>query len=240
VPLRSRFLGYGHRVSFVCVGHESLSTYSVRRVAREVARDATAWNQLGCLSPHVVYVEEDGAMAPEGFAGLLAEELERIESSDPRGELSLEESAAIEARRTVYAMRAAMAPSPGDRPNHATVFGDAWTSVKLWRSDGTTAWTVVYDSDPRFETSCLNRFLYVKPLRRFEDLLRHAGPVRHHVSTVALAASENRLGEMAMQLARWGVSRICPVGRMQEPPMAWRHDGRPALADLLTFTDLES
>ncbi|KAB2660635.1 MAG: hypothetical protein DVB31_13720 [Verrucomicrobia bacterium] len=240
VPLRSRFVGYGHRVSFVYVGHELLSSYSVRRVAREVAHDATAWNQLGCLSPHVVYVQEDGAMAPEGFAGLLAEELARIEASDPRGEVGVGEAAAIQARRTVYAMRASMASAHGERPRHETAFRDGASSVKLWHSEGTTAWTVVYDADPRFEASCLNRFVYVKPVRRFDEMLRHAEPVRHHVSTVALAVAEGHLGEMALQLARWGVPRVCPVGRMQEPPLAWRHDGRPALADLLTFTDLES
>jgi hypothetical protein len=35
------------------------------------------------------------------------------------------------------------------------------------------------------------------------------------------------------------VTRVCPLGRMQEPPLTWRHDGRPALADLITWTDLE-
>ena len=33
--------------------------------------------------------------------------------------------------------------------------------------------------------------------------------------------------------------RVCPLGQMQEPPLTWRHDGRPALADLITWTDWE-
>jgi hypothetical protein len=27
---------------------------------------------------------------------------------------------------------------------------------------------------------------------------------------------------------------------MQNPPLTWRHDGRPALGDLLTWTDCEN
>ena len=46
-------------------------------------------------------------------------------------------------------------------------------------------------------------------------------------------------GEVAAQLARWGVSRVCSLGRMQLPPLTWRHDGRPALGDLVTWTDFE-
>ena len=41
------------------------------------------------------------------------------------------------------------------------------------------------------------------------------------------------------QLARWGVTRVCPLGEMQKPPLTWRHDGRPPLGELVTWTDLE-
>jgi hypothetical protein len=217
-----------------------LSSYSVKRVVRDVARDVTAWNQLGCLSPHVVYVQEDGVASPDSFAAALAEELARIETVEPRGELDPAESVAIQSRRTVYGMRAAAGSAAHERPRHETAFRDGAFGVKVWQSEGSTAWTVVYDADPRFEASCLNRFVYVKPVRRFDEVLRHAEPLRHHVSTVALAAVEHQLSELALQLAHWGVPRVCPVGRMQEPPLAWRHDGRPALGDLLSFTDLET
>ncbi|MDR2463888.1 MAG: hypothetical protein LBD30_08950 [Verrucomicrobiales bacterium] len=32
-----------------------------------------------------------------------------------------------------------------------------------------------------------------------------------------------------------GVSRFCPTGGLQAPPLAWRHDSRPRLADLLKW-----
>jgi hypothetical protein len=60
------------------------------------------------------------------------------------------------------------------------------------------------------------------------------------VSTVGLAASDEIARELALTLARWGVTRICPIGQMQNPPLTWRHDGRPALGDLVRWTDYES
>jgi hypothetical protein len=98
---------------------------------------------------------------------------------------------------------------------------------------------VVYEEDPRFQMSCLNRFIYVKSVADLAEALRAAETVRGKVSTVGLAAPEAQVVALATQLAHWGVPRVCPPGRMQHPPLTWRHDGRPALGDLVTWTDWE-
>jgi hypothetical protein len=99
---------------------------------------------------------------------------------------------------------------------------------------------VVYEADPQFQMSCLNRFIYVKPVADLTEALRHADTVRGKISTVALGAAADRAQQLAMQLAHWGVPRICPLGQMQNPPLTWRHDGRPALADLVQWTEWEA
>ncbi|MED6314334.1 MAG: acyl-CoA reductase, partial [Verrucomicrobiota bacterium] len=73
-----------------------------------------------------------------------------------------------------------------------------------------------------------------------EEALHVLEPVRESVSTVGIAASEARMRDIANQLAIWGVPRICPLGKMQRPPLAWRHDGRPALGELVRWSDLET
>ncbi len=242
VPSTCRLLSYGHRLSFAFIGAEMLGTYLARKVAERAAHDVAAWNQQGCLSPHVLYVEDSGTLAPDGFAALLAEALAKQETLEPRGPLSPSESASIDQRRGLHQLRAA---------HHQALHRDAITvprgpffeapsaETQVWASNGSTAWTVVYEADPSFRSSCLNRFIYVKPCRNLGDALRRAEVVRGQVSTVGLAASEGRAQELALDLARWGVSRVCPLGRMQEPPLAWRHDGRPALGELVRWTDWE-
>ena len=44
----------------------------------------------------------------------------------------------------------------------------------MWRSENSTAWTVVYEADPQFQTSCLHRFVYVKGTPDLESVLRGA------------------------------------------------------------------
>jgi len=224
LPQRVRFLGYGHRVSFGFITGDSLpSSFRAKQVAARAADDVVAWNQLGCLSPHVIYVQNGGVITTEGFAELLAAELAQREATEPRGELPVEAAAAIAARRGIYEVRAAHAP------------GD----TRHWCSPDSTAWTVIFESDPRFQLSCLNRFVYVKSVPDLKTLLENVDSIRGQVSTVGVAMGGETANEIARQLARWGVLRICPLGQMQNPPLTWRHDGRPALGDLVTWSDWE-
>lgn len=221
LPIHTRFLGYGHRVSFGYVASDVLSETNGHMVAAAAAEDVVAWNQLGCLSPHVIYVQSGGVVSPEQFAESLAEELEKREAAEPRGELSVASGATIAARRGIYEVRAAHSPE-----------------TRLWQSKGSTAWTVVFEADPRFQASCLHRFVYVKPAKDLMEVLHNADAVRGKVSTVGLAAADSAV-ELARQLARWGATRVCPLGQMQNPPLTWRHDGRPSLGDLVTWMDWE-
>jgi hypothetical protein len=224
LPLKTKFIGYGHRVSFGFVTGEVLYGSSAKKIIARAADDVVAWNQLGCLSPHVIYVQLGGEVLPEHFAQMLAEELEKREASEPRGELRAEHAAAIASRRGIYEVRAAHAPE----------------ATQHWCSKDSTAWTVIYEDDARFQLSCLNRFIYVKGVADLKTALENADSVHGKVSTVGIAAPEEKISEIATQLARWGVTRICPLGQMQNPPLTWRHDGRPALSDLITWTDVEN
>ena len=222
LPQKTRFIGYGHRVSFGYVTEQVLSGMSPQKIVSRAAQDVAAWNQLGCLSPHVIYVESGGNISPEQFAELLAKELDVMEQKQPRGKLSPEESANIAYRRSFYEVRAA----------HSL-------DTKLWRSADSTAWTVLFENDPRFQMSSLNRFIYVKAVANLTQAIEGADAVRGKISTVGVAATEDRGKEIADELARWGVTRICPLGQMQNPSLLWRHDGRPSLGDLVTWTDWE-
>lgn len=223
LPPKVRFLGYGHRASFAFVASGALAGFGAKRVVQRAAADVVAWDQLGCLSPQVVYVEHGGGVSAEQFAELLAEELAKRESTEPRGALTTEVAATIASRRSFYEVRAAHSPD-----------------TRMWRSENSTAWTVIYEADPKFQSSCLHRFIYVKGTPDLENALRGADELRGRVSTVGLAATEDKAPELAQQLARWGVTRVCSLGQMQNPPLTWRHDGRPALGDLVTWTDWET
>jgi hypothetical protein len=222
LPATVRFLGYGQRVSFGFVARESLREETVAETVARAADDVIAWDQNGCLSPHVFYVEERGAVESDQFAQRLAVELAKREASEPRGKISVEAAAAIASRRAIY----------------ETIVAHR-ADAKIWASQNSTAWTVVFEHNVNFRFSPLNRFIYVKPVPDLAAVMQGVDEIHGKVSAVGIAAPPEKMQELALRFARWGATRICPLGQMQNPPLTWRHDGRPALGDLVTWTDFE-
>ncbi len=222
VPISKKFISYGNKISFAYITREMLSKFQVKNLVKLATDDISAWNQLGCLSPHVIYVETGGNVSVEQFAEMLAEDLQNRENTEPRGEITVYEASAITSRRAFYDVRAANLDT-----------------TKIWYCADSTAWTVVFENDPLFQPSCMNRFIYVKAVSDINTVLQNSVKIQGVVSTVGLAAPMSKAKEIIMILAKWGVSRVCALGAMQKPPLAWRHDGRLSLAELVNWTDWE-
>lgn len=218
VPLGARFVAYGHKLSFGVIGREWLTPDRARDTARRAGYDLAKYDQQGCLSPHLFYVERGGAVSPPDFAALLAEALGEYQQAAPRGRISLAEAVAIRQLRAGYEFR---------------------PDVTLYESPGDTAWTVAYDESSEFEASCLNRTIRIRPVDDILATAELARPFRAYLQTVGLAVDPPRLQQLASLLGRLGADRICPLGRMPDPSPAWHHDGRFNLLDLVRWTDLE-
>jgi hypothetical protein len=218
----ARFLGYGHKLSFAAIAREALEPGADREAAQRAARDVALFDQHGCVSPHLVYVEEGGATSPAEWARLLARALQREEEELPRGALSPGESAAIRQLR-----------------GEAEFAQLAGQGVELHASAEGTAWTVIYDPDPAFSASCLNRVVRVKPVPELDDvsaLVRDIAPV---LQSVGVAGPAERTRTLAETLGALGASRVAPLGSMAWPPPTWHHDGHPPLRDLVRWCDWE-
>jgi hypothetical protein len=182
--------------------------------ARDAAHDVIVFDQLGCLSPHVFYVAGDAHSYAAALASCLAEEDRRT----PRSAVALSVANAIRASREDISFRMA-----NDE------------KLALWTSPGSTAWTVVYDETRGFPASPLHRFVFVKPLP--VDLAEELAPVARHLSCAGIHPATL---EIAERLRPLGMSRICPLGRMQQPPWTWHQEGHPTLGSLVRWVDFES
>jgi len=217
-PPAARFLAYGPRLSFGVVGRSRLAAGAAEKVVRAAALDASTFDQQGCVSPHVFYVEAGGEVSPRQWAALLAREMEAVERELPRGALSPGEASAIRQLRGEAEFAA---------------------GVELHASEKGTAWTVVHDPDPAFEASCLNRVVRVKPVASLAEVPALVAGYGEVLQTVGIAADGAEAAELAAELGRLGASRIAPIGEMAWPPPWWHHDGMPPLRALLRWCDWE-
>jgi hypothetical protein len=111
--------------------------------------------------------------------------------------------------------------------------------VALYASLQGTEWTVIYDTDPVFIPSPLYRTIRVKPLASLAQLASLLTPHRSYLEAAGIAIGKERLSEAAETLGQAGVSRVCPIGALQLPPLSWRHGGRPRIADLVRWVEVE-
>jgi hypothetical protein len=212
VPVGVPFQAHGHRVSAGVVFDDP----ACESIAA-AARDVSLYDQQGCLSPHDLYVAETGGLAARTYAARLAEAMDAFNQHTPRRPLGIGASAAIADLRASYAFRAASDPR-----------------VQMWASAGSTDWTVIYEQDPWFATSPLDRVVFVKPLPA--DLAGALAPVGGWLGAIGIwpATVEN-----ADRVAPLGASRICPLGAMQFPPATWHAEGLPNLGSLVRWVDFE-
>jgi hypothetical protein len=213
-----RFIGHGHRISFAAIARESLSgATAARELARRLAYDVCLWDQQGCLSPQLCYLESGAVVSAADFAQMLAAALAACEL--PPRALTLEEKAAVLRSRQDAEWRA---------------------GCQLIASPGSSDWTVTLEPDATFLPSCLNRFIRLKVIADLSQLPPVLHPHRQVLEAAGLAAPAARYEQLAELLAACGARRICTLGTMQEPPLAWRQSGRPRVADWVEWAGVES
>jgi len=216
-----RIIGYGHRRSVALIGAETLTASSIDQMAEQLARDVCWYEQQGCLSPHLVYVEEGGAITVRDFAGRMAAALERQAVFWPPSPIPIEAASMVLQARADVEFR----ESAG-----ACFFTP---SVSVGRLAGGT---VLYDPDPTPRPSPGYRTLWVKPAARLETALHALAPWQGRIESIGLAVADERRADLHPFIERLGPSRCAPIGAMQEPPLRWRLIDQGLLFRLATWS----
>ena len=219
LPVTTRFLPHGHKLGFGLIGAQALDTLKAPSLARLAAWDVMRYDQQGCYSPHVFYVQRGAAVAPRAFADYLAAELANLQHRFARRELNLEEAAAVA----------------------------KWHQAVEWAGDEhqrlgpvDAPWSVAFsESLQPLTPSALYRTIAVVAVDRLDAVLPVVAAQREFLQTAGIAAGPEELYRLADLLGAAGVTRISAIGSMSMPEAGWHHDGRFNLLDLVRMTEIE-
>ncbi|GGH57598.1 acyl-CoA reductase [Comamonas phosphati] len=219
LPVTTRFLPHGHKLGFGLVGAAALDTLKAPAVARLAAWDVMRYDQQGCYSPHVFYVERGAAVPPRAFADYLTAELANLQRRFARRPLALEEGAAVA----------------------------WWQQAVEWAGDDQqllgpmdAPWSVAYsDSLQPLAPTALYRTIAVVGVDSLEAVVPVVAAQREYLQTAGIATSPEALYRLAGLLGAAGVTRISALGSMSMPEAGWHHDGRFNLIDLVRMTEIE-
>lgn len=226
LPVTTRFLPHGHKLGFGVISASALDTLRAPELARRAAWDVMRYDQQGCYSPQVFYVQRGGQVSPRAFADYVAAELDNLHQRYPRRGLDLAESSAVAKWRQSIEWRLA---TDSAASNANGLIGDAGQP-----------WGVAYlESQQPLAPTALQRCIVIAAIDRLDEVATRLAGRSVYLQTAGVAASPSELYRLADQLGAVGVTRISAIGSMSVPEAGWHHDGRFNLLDLVRMTEIE-
>ncbi|MEO7994623.1 MAG: acyl-CoA reductase [bacterium] len=200
---------FGHRLSVAFIARWCWEHDTTRAATFEaLALDTTAYEQSGCLSPLIAFIEDVlitdlPSLADQAFAAL--------QSCATRWPLATRSASDTVARRAFLDQA---------RMKGQTVL-----------DDGTVA--VVLDSSPLPVPSPGHRILVLAPVGHPHGVIEKLAPYRDHLGTLGAALHPAvpykgwRQSSHLFTKSGPAFNRLCALGQMQTPSIAEPHDGRP-------------
>ncbi len=215
-------VGHGHRISFAMIGREMIGREMIAResVARDsaeaLARDVAAWDQLGCLSPQVCFIEGDVERV-RSFGEEVCDALAGLVRTMPPGRMS--EGEVVEVRRF---------------RDEASWRGFDDGSRDLFAVSGELGeGSVSVEREAALRPTPLHRCLRLVPISDCSELPAIVSGHRDRLEAAGIAVRGTRRAEISEMLSECGVHHVVPLGEMQHPDLAWRQGGRPRIAEWL-------
>jgi len=207
-------VAFGGRISAAIVTRSAAESQAAE-IASRLSRDVSLFEQLGCLSPHHVFVEggeDDGLSFARELANAMGATAARLA---PPTRLDLEDAAALRAVREAARWR--------------SIAGEP---VHLFEGPG-LSWAVIYDRDAPLAASPGLRCVHVSAVRDAADLEARIADASGRIEAVAIASPIGGDSRFREVLSRASVSLIAAPGEMQSPPLLWRH-GEGRFLDIMT------
>jgi phenylacetate-coenzyme A ligase PaaK-like adenylate-forming protein len=222
-PIDVRVEGFGPKTSVGVVFESCVDNEGMAEVARRAALDASLWDQAACSSLHTLYFIAPKKKHKALAAGFLKEAKKyfaELAAQLPPGKLSPDEMVEISRARELARVDAALGTA-------------AYES-----SAPKTDWTVIYETDPVYRVSPLNRVLYVKTVESIEEVRDRLLPLRGYIQTVGVGGSIERKKVMET-LGPAGIARVVKLGKMLEESNGSPHDGIFPMMSLVNWLPIE-
>ena len=195
---------------------------SAHAVVEQAAADVTAWNQRGCLSPHVIYVEENGRQRARISPSCWPENWKRWRKRIRAARCRRRRGGHRDPARLLRSARRAFA-------GHQDV-----GQPRIHRLDGH------FGKRPALP-NFLSKQIHLRQGGSGVEpgIARGRTGARENFDGRAWRASRSKRPNWRGVWRAGARKEFVRSGQMQHPPLGWRHDGRPPLGDLVTWIDWE-
>ncbi|GAB4028469.1 MAG: hypothetical protein Fur0012_00890 [Elusimicrobiota bacterium] len=223
-PLSVKVEGFGPKTSFGILFESHLSREGFEKTAEKIVKDCSMWDQSACSNMHTLYLMASGPSREKTVVKLL-KALEKAFASFqeklPQGRLTPDEEAEITRHRQLAKV-------------------DKVLKKAEWKDSFPTAhWTVVYEKEPFYRISPLNRVLYVKTAASLDEIKKELLPYRGYLQTVGIGGNVLEKKMVLEKFFDLDLARFVSLGNMVEGKTGSPHDGVFPMMNMVNWVGLE-
>ncbi|MBI4801756.1 MAG: AMP-binding protein [Elusimicrobia bacterium] len=224
-PIHVRVEGFGPKTSLGIVFESAVQNEGYAAVASKAVLDVGLWDQAACSSLHTLYlICPDRSKFDKTAGSFLAaakKEFSDFQRELPQGRLSPDEQVEITRARELAKVDKALG------------------AARCESSFPATDWTVIYEKDPVYRVSPLNRVLYVKCVSSLEEIKTNIAPFKGYLQTVGVAGNIGERKKVLETLYEAGIARVVRLGRMLDGANGSPHDGIFPMTALVNWIGIE-
>jgi hypothetical protein len=207
----ARFHRHGHKVSFAVIGRAALRD-DPGLPAGLAALDSTFWDQYGCLSARVHFVERGGQHSPADYASAVCSAMQKLAHRIPRGVAPLRFLHRAYDTYKLLERHGSVRVLTDYEDDHLVVLDERTWNADQWRE------TV---------NRCTGRVVVVRPVEDLSEIsaryLSQLPPA--NLQSMSVAVDGRRVLQLAEEVGACGVTALRSLGRAAFPKMAYSWDG---------------
>lgn len=212
VPAHIKIIEWGHKVSFAYVTKQGIAQYGLEGLARNIAKTG----QLLCSSIQGIFLDTESMEEVHAFCDQFLPILEQAIAAFPQ---NIELSTKYQIALSVY------------QQELEAVFQNS----KVFKGKDCS---IIAYADRVLDTAIQHGNVWVKALPSSE-LLPVLRPYKNFLQTVGMLCGEQEYENIAQQLLKTGVVRICPPQYMSETYFGAPHDGEYTLRRYMKIATTE-
>lgn len=218
----TKIIEYGPKYSLSIMSAECLEESDMDKVAMDMARDFTMWEQSACSSPHAVFIDSEDTARK--FAESLRKGLEYYAKTIPHSSIPVNE--AVEIMRTREIARVDQA------------LGEAELIIPSVECQD---WTIIFQKNCTFKVSPHHRTAYViaSPDHKTAtlDALKEYG---QFIQSISVLLPEDEKMIISDKVTAMGADRITEIGWMARRKHGTPHDGTRGTGEMLRWVSIGS
>lgn len=212
---------FGPKTSFGILFEDYLKKNGYENIARKIVKDVSMWDQAACSNMHDLYIvcNKNTDKVVLKLMKELKKAFDEFIKKTPPGEIEPDEMVEMLKARELARVDVSLSKAKliFDKNNY----------------------TIIYEKNPSYKLSPLNRTLYIKVVKDLNEIRKNILPYKDYLQTVGIGGDFKQKKLIMNLFFDTGALRFCDIGKMTEGVDGSPHDGRFVLSNLVRWVGLE-